>query len=259
MSAPYRIRFGSYTFPNDTFEVAGLPLENQLDEANIPRRDGSRILASKLGPRRIRIKGQLHGADEDTVHSALNEFFNQLSTMGEQQLKYRSDRYMKCWVRSFGHSYSQGAYAPGTGYGGVAAIDIQMQAADPFLYSTSLTTHTIAADALVNTSLLFDVVNPNIVSAVPQIILVPGVTLSDVIFFHNRTTGERFQWHGTLAPGMTLTVDSEEQSVELGSGVDALSLYEGDFITLNGLTNNFRIAGFTLSNLLVVYRPRYLA
>lgn len=253
MGAPYTIVFGAYTFPNTTFEVEGLPLENILDEAQIPRRDGSRILSQKLTSRKVRIKGIIHGETAETVHSNLNEFMQKLATLGKQNLYYRSDRYLKAWLRDFAHAYPKGAFYH------AANVDLRFVADDPYLYSTTLTTHTEALNTLVGGSKLFDIVNLGIVTAVPVIRMVAGVTITDDIFFHDTTNGDRFRWRGTLVPGMTLILDSEEMTVELGNGVDGLTQFDGDFMVLAGLTNNMRYAGATLTLFEVGYRQRYLA
>ncbi len=252
MGAPYTLTFGAYTFPNQTFEVQGLGVANTLDEARLPRRPGSLILAQKLGPRMFKVVGQLHGAVAETVHSQLNTMLANLAMAGKQNLQYRADRYAKGWLRNFGHSYPEG------GFHHAADVQIDFAADDPFLYDTVGQTHTQALDSLVGGSATFDVVNPGEFTAVPVFTLRAGVTITDNILVHNRTTGERFQWHGTLNAGQTLTVDAEAFTVTYDS-TDGLTWLDGDFVGLVAATNDFKYTGATLTLFRVTYRRRYLA
>lgn len=253
MALPYTLVFGDYTFPNQTFEVKGLPTEVSLDEAALPRRKGTRILASRLGPRKLRISGTLHGTDADTVQEELDKMQAKLADAGQQNLKYRDDRFLRAFLKAFGHSYIEG------GFPFLAKVDLTFEAGDPYLYSTSLTTHTEDITTLTGACKVFNVVNPGWVEAVPVYILKPGITVTDNILFHNQTNGDRFRWHGTLVPGMTLTIDSDAQTVLLGSGADGITQFDGDFAILAALTNTFRYAGATMALLKIEYRRRYLA
>lgn len=259
MGAPFTILFGSYEFPNQTFEVSGLPVSMRLDDALIPRKDGSQISASRIGPRKIRIRGQLHGADENTVHDALDLFIASLAVGGKQQLKYRSDRYLNAWLSDYGHSWAEGAYPQGTGFGGVANIDLQFMADDPYLYSITATTVTQSLESLTGGSVTFNIVNASRVPVVPVYTFVPGITVTNGILLTDLTNGQRFSWGGTLAPGMSLVIDAENYDVTLGDGTDGLTQFDGDFVQLAAATNAMKFAGATFILFTTVYRNRFLA
>ncbi|MFA5089797.1 MAG: hypothetical protein WC510_02030 [Candidatus Omnitrophota bacterium] len=49
----FTLLFGDYTFPNQTFEVEGCPLDNGINEDSVPRRHGAVIQTAYLKSRRI--------------------------------------------------------------------------------------------------------------------------------------------------------------------------------------------------------------
>lgn len=252
---PMTILYGDYSFPNQSFEVKGFPLDAVLDEADLPRRAGVKVQATRLGPRSLRITGKIYRSDldPDAAQDQLDLMAGKILNNGRQKLQYRSDRYVWAYGKSFSHAYQEGLYPV---FGDVEAI---FEADDPYIYSTTLTGVSQTLQTLTGGCSLFTIQNPGYWRVLPIIRFVAGITVTNQILLQDQTNGQRFQWHGTLTPGMTLTIDASAQSVTLGDGTDGLTQFEGDFMELAGLTNTMRFFGATMLFVDFQYNRSYLA
>jgi len=231
----FTISFGDYSFPNQTFEIAEFPLENKIQENDIPRRHGSVIQAPYLGSRKIRIKGTLHSSSSTTTQTQLMAMQAALLA-GEKALQYRSDRYINCRLKNLKPSYPQGLDMA------VIAIDISLIAGVPFFYSAGASysdTQTPSAGVTIS----FGIGNGGNVFSEPIFsICATGGTISDNIWLKNVTNSKILQFRGTVPNGATIVIDTDLLTV-LNNGADGLSNFEGDFITLEAGTNTMQFVG----------------
>lgn len=232
----FTISFGDYSFPNQTFEIAELPLENNIQENDIPRRHGSVIQTPYLNSRKIRIKGTLHSNSSTTTQQQLMVMQAALM-VGERAMQYRSDRYINCRMKSMKPSFPEGLDMT------IVAVDINMVAGVPFFYSAGASYSDVQTPSGV--TLLFDIGNGGNVFSEPVFsICATGGTISDDIELKNVTNGQLFKFRGAVGNGLTIVIDSAELTV-LNNGADGLSNFEGDFLTLEAGTNTLQFAGMT--------------
>ena len=242
----FTLMFGSYTFPNQTFEVVDLPINNGVSEDNIPRKQGALIQTPYLKARKIKIKGTIHNNTRETAWTELMDLQAGLLA-GEDKFYHRADRYIDCYTKKISPKFPEGTDK------GVIILEIEMIAQTPYF---------IAAGA--STSDAFDVIgdyNFNIngmgkAFEEPIIyICATGGTITDEIQLTNSTNGKSFAYRGTLGNGLTLEIDTKEVTVE-SNGADGLSQFEGDFLTIEAGSNAFEYEGFT-GRLTIEHRSRW--
>ena len=243
----FTLQFGSYTFPNQTFELQELPLDNDIREEKIPRKHGAIVSSPFIKTRRIKIKGFIHNDVVETSHTQLMEMQEGLLA-GEEQFKYRSDRYINCYLRKINPKPQEGTDKA------VIEISIDLVAQVPFFYSD--TAYSIAKD-ITGTTHVFDVSSGGNVFSEPVIsICATGGTIDDDIQLENITNANQlFKFRGIVANGETLEIDSSDLTVE-NNALDGISNFEGDFITLLAGSNEFQYVGAD-ARVTVDYRYRW--
>ena len=237
----FTLLFGDYTFPNQTFEITDFGIDNDIQEENIPRQHGSVIQAPYLKSRAIKISGFIHNS---TVAASHAEFLAMQKALlaGEYNFQYRSDRYIKCYTRKIQPKSKEGTDRA------VLDIDITLMAQNPFFYSAGASISDVQTPVK-GTTLSFGLNNEGDVFSEPifKICAIDGLTggaISDDILLTNLTNNKIIRFRGVIASGLTMEVDSDELTV-INNGVDGLSNFEGDFITLDAGTNLFQYVGAT--------------
>jgi len=244
----YTLRFDDYEFPNQTFEIGGLPVENAISEDRIPRKHGSLILDAYLSSRKLKIKGMIHNANAEDSYTELAAM-QQALLPDEGKFYYRSDRYINCRAK-----YVRPSFADGTDKA-VMDVDVQLIASNPFHYSAGAS-YSDVQTANDGVTINFDVYNGGNVFSEPIFKLcATGGTISDDILVTNVTTGKSMKYRGSVTDGETVEVNVEDYTVEMG-GADGLSYFEGDFLTLAAGTNSFLYVGSTI-RMTTEYRYRW--
>ena len=242
----YTLMFGTYTFPNQTFEVVNLPIEKDVKEDNIPRRDGSIIQTPYLKSRKIKIKGNIHNTTSAASWTELMAMQAALLA-GEDKFYHRSDRYIDCYCKKIDPKFIEGTDK--------AVIDMQIEliAQRPFFIAAGASTSdvfNVTGNYSFNINGLGNAFEEPIVY-----ICATGGTITDEIKLTNNANGRAFQYRGTLGNGLTLEVDTKEVTVE-NNAADGLSQFEGDFLTIEAGSNSFAYEGFTC-RITVEHRSRW--
>ncbi len=233
----FTLLFGDYTFPNQTFEIKGLDAANDIKEDKIPRRHGAIFETPYLGSRKIKIHGFIHNSTVEASHTELMAMQAGLLA-SEKAFQYRSDRYINCRTKSIKADQVEGTDKA------VFEVDIELAAGNPFFLSTGAS-YSDEQNAIKGPTLLFDIGNGGNVFSEPDFsFCATGGTISDDLILTNLTNNKSLKFRGVIANGVTLIVDSEDFTV-LDNGVDGLSNFEGDFITLDVGTNSFQFVGAT--------------
>jgi phage-related protein len=230
----FTLLFGDYEFPNQTFEVKGLPLVNDINMEVIPRRHGAVIFDPYLKERYFRVEGQIHNA---ATSDSLTELLALQKALlaGEDNFQYSSDKYIKAYAKNLSSDFQKGTDKA------VIKIAIDMVAQVPFFYSAGASYSDISDAAGVTT--LFDVLSGGNAFAEPIIhFYASGATISDDIWLQNLTTGESMSWRGIVPAGQTLSIHSDTLEAFLDS-VPGITNFEGDFLTLAAGTNSFQFVG----------------
>ena len=227
--------FGDYEFPNKTFEIDGLPLDNGISEVRIARKHGGIVQAGFLRARSFKVKGIIHNATEASSLTELNSLQSNLLA-GEDEFKHRSDRYINCRTRRILPKNVKGSDKA------LINISIDFLAEDPFFYSDGASYSDVNDVALGTTS--FNINSGGNVFAEPKMfIYASGGTITDGISLTNLSNNnQQMQWHGIVANGSTVEFDSALLEVD-NDGADGITYFEGDFITLVAGSNTLQFAG----------------
>lgn len=233
----FTLLFGDYTFPNQTFEVQDRSIDNDIQEGNIPRQHGSVIQMPYLKSRTLKITGMIHSSTVEASHTALLAMQKALLA-GEGNFQYRSDRYIKCYTKKFSPAPKEGTD------NSVMEVTIQMVAQNPFFYSAGISISDVQTPVK-GTTLAFSINNQGDVFSEPifKICATSGAFNDDALII-NLTNNKSLRFRGTIASGMTIEIDAEKLTVK-NNGVDGISNFEGDFITLDAGTNLFQYVGAT--------------
>jgi len=240
----YTLMFGSYTFPNQTFEVVNLPINNGISEDNIPRKQGALIQTPYLKARKIKIKGAIYNATRESAWTELMDLQSNLLS-GEGKFYHRSDRYIDCYTKKINPKFAKGTDK------GVIDLEIELVAQNPYFIAAGAST----SDAFnVTGDYNFNINGLGKAFEEPKIyICATGGEITDEIKF---TLGSKsFSFRGTVANGKTVEIDTKEVTVENNSA-DGLSQFEGDFLTVEAGSNAFQYEGFT-GRLTIEHRPRW--
>ncbi len=243
----YTLMFGSYSFPNKTFEVQSFPLENNILEETIPQKHGSVAQAPYLKSRKISIKGMIHNSTEA---SSLTELLALQAALlaGENKFYHRSDRYIDCYCRKIDALPEKGTDKA------VLEVKIELLAKSPFYIAAGASTSDV--NNATGSTLLFNINNNGNAFSEPIIyICATGGTINNQIQLKNVTKDDIFNYRGILNNGLTLQIDTKDYEV-LNNGVDGLSDYEGDFLTVVAGSNNFQYVGMTC-RITIEHRDRY--
>lgn len=255
MSNPYTLQYGTYAFPNQTFELIGHKLMMDTPSSPIRRKDGGVSLDGNMLPKKFQINGKVFANDIDTLHATQNILQRALHNKGQEAfLQYRADRRILCRLAPEGIDapYEKGLYQY------VANLNIVLLAKNPLAESTTLRTGSGTRN---NASGGDSVVNQGTAVTYPLFTFVSGHTFFNNLSVVNNTNGMSFGWQGTLVNGQTLIIDCDAGCVLLQSGtsfIDAISYFYGDlfFAIESGGTNSLTLAGGTYSYS-ILSRDRY--
>ena len=232
----FTIEFGTYIFPNQSFVVKGLPLDMDLDEAVVPRRQGTRIVASIIKGRRIKIRGKLHSADEGTVWADLDLMQRSL-VKGEQSLRWREARELPAWFKRMTHDFIEGANPT------VANVEIEMQSQSPFTRGLvpNSTTIQVITTSVTAVTIQYD----GTAESCPVFILTAGLNPAAAgLEIKNVDRNETIIYNLAIPAGSSVTLDSDPMTALLDQ-VNAVANVEGAFPKLSPGQNIINLQGAT--------------
>lgn len=244
----YTLQFGTYTFPNISFEILNLPNNNRIDEDDIVQKHGTVIQTPYLDSRKFKIKGALFNDLTEDTHTDLLNLQNALFT-SQRGLKYRSDRYINCYAKSISPEFVKGTDQK------VIDVEIDMIAENPFHYSDGVSLSVV--QNLNGGTTTFNVNNLGNAFSEPRILIcATGGTINDAISVTNLSDSSRQErFRGIVNSGLTLDMNSERFDV-LNNLVDALTLFEGNFVNLVAGSNMIQYVGATC-RMTVEYKYRW--
>lgn len=222
----FTVQYGTYSFPNQTFEIEGHRYQTDTPVNELRRRNGAKVLDGNLKSKKYKIKGMLYGNDVDSVHNALNIMLKSIHNQGTSAyLKYRADRQVLSWLSSEGFDapYKKGLY------GSVMDVTVNFVAAKPYAEDVNLTTVT---GSRTNNSAIETLTNLGNYPTNPIFTFIAGASpfFSD-IYVQNNGNSNYFRYQGNMLAGQTLVVNCDAGCVLLHQGltmIDAISLFGGD-------------------------------
>lgn len=255
MAANFTLQFGTFTFPNQTFQIVDHRTSPDTPVAAIPRRDGGQVLPANLTPRGIQINGKLYGTDKDSVHNSLNILQRAMHNAGAgASLFYRSDRFVEAELAQGGvvGRYDEGLYEH------VILVDMQLVSKNPYAEGVA---RPVSTGSRTNSCGILSVTPEGNYPTQGVWTFVAGTSFTGGIRVDNVLNSMSFIYSGFLAPGQTLVVDNVLGCVLLQVGLtmtDAMTLFGGDvFMELvAGVQNDLVICAPTL-DFSLVHRARY--
>lgn len=256
MPANFTLQFGTFTFPNQSFELEGHRIALDTPVAPVRRLDGGEVLPGYLTPKQIRINGKVFGTDKDTVH---NDFITLQRAMHNAgvgaSLFYRSDRYVFAQLSQAGvvGSYEKGLYEH------LINVDMMLVAKRPYAEDVVTTTVTGTRNNACGTVGITP--SGNYPTQGVWNIVAGTWGFTGGLSVTNPATGMSFSYAGPMTAGQTLVIDNVLGCVLLQVGltmVDAISYFGGHlFLTLKDNTSNLlNVCGPTHSFSLS-FRGRY--
>lgn len=253
MAAIFTLQFGTFAFPNQTFEILGHELGLDTPAADIRRRDGGSVLNGYLRPKRFIIRGRVYGEDHGSVLNEINTLKRALHNGGEAaNFRYEGDRYVP-QVRLAGDGIAA-MFEPGL-YGNMYNVEAVMIAERPFSESDTQRSQT---GTRTNNSALEQVVNNGNYATNPVFTFVGGTwPFSNDLRVENLGNSHWFAWAGPFLAGQTLVIDCDAGCVLLQVGltmVDAISYFSGNLFFaiedggVNQLVINAATLGYTITN-----------
>lgn len=258
MANIFTLIFGTYNFPNQTFEIDGHQISLDTPAVPIRRSNGGVVLDGFIVPKKFVIRGKIFGDDKDQVHATLIAMQRAVHNGGKSAaFRYRGDRYVpEAWLSQEGIN---AAFEKGL-YENMYNVDLVLVARRPFAESDVLVTLT---GSRTNSSAIQAATTGGDYPASPVFTVVAGTwAFMNGIRVENDGNSQFWSWGGPFAAGQTLVVDCDLGCVLLHRGsvmVDAISYFSGNlFMRLepDGVPNNLVINGATLSYS-IKYRDRW--
>jgi hypothetical protein len=246
---PYTLSFGTYSFPNQTFELQGHTLQASVPIQQLQRQDGGVVLDGSLSPKTFMINGKMYSADIDTLHEAVNILKKSIHNKGRAAyLQSRADRRTLCRMGPAGVNviYEKGLYQY------VVNVQAQMVTDRPFAESPTIKNGTLTLAG--NTKSFIDsFTNAGHYPTNPIFTFIAGASFTNNLHVMNNANSFGFDFIGPLLNGQTLVIDCDAGCVLLHVGatlVDAMSYFQGDiFMALEEGANSVVMSGATLTYL----------
>lgn len=259
MSAIFTLQYGTYSFPNQTFEIEGHSLYSDTPVNPIRRKDGGVELQGFLQPKRFTIRGKVYSSDPGTVHNDLINLKRAVHNQGNAaNFRYKDDRYVP--GARMAPEGIQAIKAQGL-FGYLYEVSLVFVAERPFAESDTLR-H--VSGTRNNASSGETLTNNGNYPTNPLFIFVAGTqAFNNKLRVDNLNNSMFFAWGGPFAAGQTLIVDCDGGCVLLQVGltlVDAISWFSGNlfFRLEDGGSNSLIINGGTFAYD-IYNRDRYYA
>jgi len=247
------INIGSFNL-DETNNIAiadiDIKIAKAISQSALAKSHGSVIPIGKRQNVSVKVKGTIIGSNYDALRTNLDNLKGALEKDTEQNLTIDDDR--KISVQYSGFSYSYRTLRT------FADFSFDLIASDPFWYDLTIDNDTRTPTSGVG----YTVNNPGNAPTRCKVRLTnnSGGVVADNIKLKNNTTGEEFQYRGTLADTKALVVnnrvDDEDQSV-LNDGTDDIKNFEGDFITLDAGDNTIVYTGAANVQVKIEFYPAY--
>lgn len=250
--ASIEIKFGSHNLgTTEDVEAIQVRSSHVLSPVYIPRKNGLTIPLGELGAGEISLAGKLTSTTYTNLLTAQNTFRSSIKgTKGK--LTFDDTYYMYAQLRDFEWSYI--AMQKAISWTGSWIADEAKLFSETFQSQTKSPTSGVAyTDVSVTgnapTRAKISITNNS------------GGAITNFTF-ENTTTGDKFKFTGSLANTKVLVVNnyadySDTTLTVTNDGTDAISSFEGDFITLASGTNSLKYTGTTAVSVKTEWHDAY--
>ena len=222
-------------------EKAGKPVR----VTNIPKTQGGIAETALIKEKEITIEGDIAGTDYDDLRTNLDSLHAGLLGQGLAKLTKDNERYIMCQLRDFSYSYDHMTRR--------ATWTARFTAHYPFWLAETATQD----DRNPTSGVGYVLTNSGNAPTRLKITIIPTSTMADACKIENQTTGESFQYRGSVAIADMLEIDNRYDTDDfevINDGTDDFVNYEGDFLTLNSGNNTIIFTGTTNTNVIMDYR-----
>ena len=250
MSATISLTFGSLALSSTNNITIGKISEKcakPVQTYNIPVTDGAIAETAKIGPKTITIEGDIAGSSYDDLRTNLDALHAGLLN-GLQKLTKDNERYIYCQLKDFSYAYDHMTRR--------ATWTASFVAHFPFWLAETPTTDSRIPTSAANYGDPAITNSGNAPTRVKVEITADGA-IADACKLENVTTGESFQYRGTIATTKKLEVDNRYDTDDfevLNDSVDDHDNFEGDFLTLNPGNNTIKYTGTAGPTILLTWR-----
>jgi hypothetical protein len=221
----------------------------------VPRREGTKIPNIRIASKSLSTEGMIVGAtvtakrtSVDALMKALNSYI--LKPNGDvdyKNLYLYDDRYYKCFVEAADPEELASAR--------VSKINLKFTIPEPFMYDVN---KTLSKTTITGTT-AFTVTNTGSAIAHPQIWIYNTTSNISSLTIENLTTGQKFNYSGSLVMGTWMLIDTETLEVE-NDGVSDLAnanVTNEIGITLVPGANAFKVTGLAIGTAWIEWFNRY--
>jgi len=234
----FTLKYGDYTFPNQTFEVEGFPISASIRAQVVARKDGGVIQGGLAIARKFKIKGRIHNDTQAASIAELDDLQAALIPGKEtpQDFQYIEGRVINSFLNKL--TVKQ---VLGTDHS-VLNIQATLVSDNPYFVATG-SSSSFVLDVVGNTS--FDITSNGNVENSPIIyFMANAAAIVDDIQLDNSTTSQQLIYRGTVLASNGVLINNDNLTV-LNNSEDDISNFEGDFIELNAGVNTIVYAGAT--------------
>jgi len=219
----------------------------------VPRREGSKVPNMRIDSKTLNVEAMVDGATAtakrtnfDTVMKALNSYIHKPN--GDIDLKnlyFYDDRYYKCFVESADPEEKAAAK--------IADLKLRFTIPEPFMWAVNKTRVNQALSGTTS----FTVTNSGSAITRPKISVTNSSSNISSLTIENLTTGQKFNYSGSLATSDVLVIDTDTLTVE-NDGVGDLGNVTNEIgIILVPGANEFKVTGVVSGSINVDFFSRW--
>lgn len=248
MSATITLAFGTLALSstnNITISRIAEKASKPVQTVNIPVTDGAIAETAKIGPKTITIEGDIAGTSYDDLRTNIDALHAGLLGQGLAKLTKDNERYIYCQLKDFSYAYDHLTRR--------ATWSAHFIAHYPFWLAETATED----DRTPTSGVGYTLTNSGNAPTRVKIEFTPTAEMADDCKIENTTTGEYFQYRGTVAIGDVLEIDNRYDTDDfqvLNDSADDHTNFEGDFITLNAGDNTIVFTGTASTAVKITYR-----
>jgi hypothetical protein len=220
---------------------------------DVPRREGTKVNNMRIDSKTLNVEGMVVGTtvtakrtNFDTVMQVLNSHIHKPN--GDIDLKnlyFYDDRYYKCFVESADPSEKAA--------GKIADLKLRFTIPEPFMWAVNKTRHNESLSGTTS----FTVTNGGSAISRPKITVTNDSSNISSLTIENLTTGQKFNYSGSLLTGDDLVINADTLTVE-NDGVGDLGNVTNEIgIVLVPGANLFKVTGIVSGDIDVDWFDRW--
>lgn len=245
----------TFTILTDHIDIGGWTTTNKYRQQvySVPRREGTKIPNMRIESKNLSSKGMVVGATPtakrtsfDTIMRAVNSYIKKPD--GDIEMKnlyFYDDRYYKCLVASADPDEKAASR--------IADVKFKFNIPEPFMIAVNKT----RTNAALSGTTSFTVTNGGTSVSYPIIKVTNDTTTISSLIIDNLTTGQVFNYSGSLVTATSLVIDTDELTVENNGTGDVANVTNEIGIYLVPGDNELKVTGVVLGEIDVDWFDRW--